>query len=97
MRFLQMILNAVDELLDERVESNGTETTTFNNLETKLEDLLQDGVGGVANVSLLCDNIDCLFGTLKSIPIRVLSMFEFGYRSDLDCWLPSVQRSSRFR
>jgi len=51
---LQIIVEAVDTLLDESETEtvDGTTMTTFSTLETKLETLLQDGVGGTPAVSM---------------------------------------------
>jgi hypothetical protein len=43
-------VDAVNNLLDETTTNNGTSTTSFNVLETKLSGLLQDGVGGTPKV-----------------------------------------------
>jgi hypothetical protein len=43
-------VDAVNNLLAETETSNGTSTTSFNVLETKLSGLLQDGVGGEPKV-----------------------------------------------
>ncbi|GAX18396.1 hypothetical protein FisN_2Lh003 [Fistulifera solaris] len=50
--FLQVLVNAVEELLDETTTSGSKTTTTFSSLEVKLETLLQDGVGGTPSVNI---------------------------------------------
>jgi len=51
-QFLQVLVDAVDQLLDETTTANGTSTTSFNSLEKKLETLLTDSVGGTPHVNL---------------------------------------------
>lgn len=50
--FLQVVVSAVQELVDETSTSGDKSTTTFSSLEVKLETLLQDGVGGTPNISI---------------------------------------------
>ncbi len=50
--FLQVLVDAVQELIDETTTSDNKTTTTFSALEVKLETLLQDSVGGTPSVNI---------------------------------------------
>ena len=57
--FLKVFVDAVNSLIEETEQSEGeTSTVTFSSLERKLESLLQDGVGGSPDASIVSTSDD---------------------------------------